>query len=70
MKKDFVHLHVHSVYSRDSIIRIPDLCERVSGLGMSAVAVTDHGGLMGAVEFLDAAKRAGDLPPSNRSKVC
>ena len=59
MKKDFVHLHVHSVYSRDSIIRIPDLCERVSGLGMSAVAVTDHGGLMGAVEFHDAAKKAG-----------
>lgn len=62
MNREFVHLHVHSVFSRDSVIRIPDLCERVSALRMSAVAITDRGGLMGAVEFSDAAENVGIKP--------
>jgi len=62
VSRDFVHLHVHSVYSRDSIIRIPDMCERVSALRMPAVAITDRGGLMSAVEFSDAAEKAGIKP--------
>ena len=58
--KDFVHLHVHTQYSLlDGAIKIPDLMERISQLGMKAVAMTDHGNLFGAVDFQKAAKKAG-----------
>ena len=62
MSKEFVHLHVHSVYSLDSVIRIPDLCRHVEDFGMPAVAVTDHGCLSGAVELRDAAREVGIKP--------
>ncbi len=61
--KDFVHLHVHTHYSLlDSAIRIPELMERVGELGMSSVAMTDHGNMYGAVNFQKAAKKAGVKP--------
>ena len=54
----FVHLHVHSEYSLlDGACRIPDLIARVKDLGQTAVAVTDHGVMYGAVDFYKAAKR-------------
>jgi DNA polymerase-3 subunit alpha len=53
----FVHLHVHSTRSLlDSTIRIGDLAKRVKALGMTAVALTDHGNLFGAVKFLNCCK--------------
>ena len=53
----FVHLHVHSEYSLlDGAIRVADLPKRAQELGMSAVALTDHGNLFGAVEFFTACK--------------
>jgi DNA polymerase-3 subunit alpha len=59
----FVHLHLHTHYSLlDSAIRIPDLAAQVSRLGMSAVAVTDHGNLFGAFQFHKAAINAGIRP--------
>ena len=59
----FVHLHLHTHYSLlDSAIRIPDLGAQVSRLGMSAVAVTDHGNLFGAFQFHRAAIEAGVRP--------
>ncbi len=59
----FVHLHVHSHMSfLDSTIRIPDLVQRVKALGMSAVALTDHNNLFGAVQFLKCCK-ANDIKP-------
>jgi DNA polymerase III subunit alpha len=59
----FVHLHCHSHYSLlDGASKIPDLVRLVKGLGMPAVALTDHGNLYGAVEFLREAKSAGILP--------
>ncbi|MAE62218.1 MAG: DNA polymerase III subunit alpha [Planctomycetaceae bacterium] len=59
----FVHLHLHSQYSLlDGGNRIDRLVERVKQLGMSAVAVTDHGNLHGAVEFYTKAKAAGIRP--------
>ncbi len=60
---DFVHLHVHTQYSLlDGAIRIPDLMSRVSELGMSAVAMTDHGNMYGAVDFQKSAKKKGLKP--------
>ncbi len=59
----FVHLHVHSEYSLlDGACRIPSLIERVKSLGQTAVAITDHGVMYGAVDFYKAAKKAGIQP--------
>lgn len=59
----FVHLHVHSEYSLlDGACRIQGLVDRAKELGQSAVAVTDHGVMYGAVDFYRAAKAAGIKP--------
>jgi len=59
----FVHLHCHSHYSLlDGASKIPGLIERTKELGMPALALTDHGNLAGAVEFLLEAKSADILP--------
>lgn len=48
----FVHLHVHSEYSLlDGLTKVEDLVRRAKELEMSAVALTDHGVMYGAVEF-------------------
>ncbi len=42
--QDFVHLHLHTLYSLlDGAIRIKDLLKTVQAKGMKTVAVTDHG---------------------------
>ncbi|MGN1001247.1 MAG: DNA polymerase III subunit alpha [Oscillospiraceae bacterium] len=59
----FVHLHVHSEYSLlDGACRIDDLAERARELGQTAIAITDHGVMYGAVAFYKAAKKAGVKP--------
>jgi DNA polymerase-3 subunit alpha len=61
--RPFVHLHCHSHYSLlDGASKIPELCDRTKALGMPAVALTDHGNLYGAVEFLRESKARGVLP--------
>ena len=63
MTRPFVHLHVHTEYSLlDGAIRCGQLAERTSALGMSAVAMTDHGAMYGAVEFYDKCLSAGVKP--------
>src|SRR5512139_3051194 len=60
---DFVHLHVHSVYSLlHSTIRLPQLLERAKGYRLPALALTDHGNLFGAIEFYDQAYALGIKP--------
>ncbi len=59
----FAHLHLHTQYSiLDGAISIAKLLERAKALGMPAVAMTDHGNMFGAVEFHQAAIRAGVKP--------
>jgi len=59
----FVHLHVHTEYSLlDGACRIDRLMERVKENGQTAVAMTDHGVMYGAVNFWQAAKAAGIHP--------
>jgi DNA polymerase III subunit alpha len=59
----FTHLHTHSEYSLlDGLSRIPDLVERAKGVGQSALAITDHGNLYGAIEFYEEARKH-DLKP-------
>src|SRR5215469_15091255 len=60
---EFVHLHLHTDYSMlDGACETRNLVNRVKELGMPAVAMTDHGNIFGAVEFVDAAKEAGVKP--------
>lgn len=59
----FVHLHVHTEFSLlDGCCRIPELVKRVKELGQTAVAITDHGVMYGAVDFYKACKAAGIKP--------
>ena len=59
----FVHLHVHSEYSLlDGACRIRELVSRAKELNQTAVAVTDHGVMYGAVDFYKEAKKAGIKP--------
>src|SRR5947209_19604764 len=61
--RPFVHLHCHTHYSLlDGASRIPELVQRVKECGMSAVAVTDHGNLYGAIEFYKECDKAGIKP--------
>ena len=59
----FTHLHVHTEYSLlDGLCRIEPMVQRAKELGMDALAITDHGGLYGAIDFYQAAKAAGIKP--------
>jgi DNA polymerase III subunit alpha len=59
----FVHLHVHSEYSLlDGASRIEELTERAHELGMSALALTDHGVMYGAIPFYKACRERGIKP--------
>ncbi|MCL1912168.1 MAG: DNA polymerase III subunit alpha, partial [Leptospirales bacterium] len=60
---DFIHLHNHTDYSiLDGAITVDRLIARAKELGMSAVAITDHGNMFGAVEFYQKANAAGIKP--------
>lgn len=51
-KSNFVHLHVHSDYSLlDSCAKLDDLVAKAKRLNMSALALTDHGNMFGALNF-------------------
>jgi DNA polymerase III subunit alpha len=63
MPDSFVHLHVHTEFSLlDGMVRTKDLASRAKEFGMSAVAMTDHGNLYGAIEFYQSCKKAGIKP--------
>ena len=60
---EFCHLHVHTVYSLlDGAARTDELCAAASSMGMTHLAITDHGAMYGVVEFYRAAKRHGITP--------
>ncbi len=60
---DFVHLHCHTQYSLlDSSAKIPDLIRRAVELKFPALAMTDNGGLFGAIEFYSQARKQGIKP--------
>ena len=43
----------------DGLSRIPDLLKKVKEHGQTAVAITDHGGMYGAVSFYNSCKKEG-----------
>ena len=53
IKKDFVHLHVHSDYSvLDGIAKISDYVKRAKELNTKALAITEHGNLSSTFQFI------------------
>ena len=59
----FVHLHVHTEFSLlDGACRTDRLAQRAKELGQTAIAITDHGVMYGAVAFYKACKKAGIKP--------
>ncbi len=61
--KPFIHLHLHSQFSLlDSSLQIEGLVEQAKSLNMPAVALTDHGNILGAVNFYKQAKKGGIKP--------
>lgn len=62
-EKRFVHLHTHSHYSLlDGMSKVPDLVKTAKEFGMTALAITDHGVMYGAIEFYKECKKAGIKP--------
>ena len=60
---NFIHLRLHTEFSLiDGIVRVKPLLKKVAGLGMPAVAVTDHVNLFALVKFQKAALSAGVKP--------
>lgn len=63
MVEPFVHLHVHTEYSMlDGLSRIPQLVAKAQADGQTALALTDHGGMYGAIQFYNHCKNAGIKP--------
>ncbi len=61
--KPFTHLHLHTEYSLlDGANKLTNLVKRVKELGMTCVAMTDHGNMFGAIDFYHQMKKAGIKP--------
>ncbi|MDR0303347.1 MAG: DNA polymerase III subunit alpha [Chitinispirillales bacterium] len=58
----FAHLHTHTEYSfLDGMIKTKDLVKKTKEQGLEYTAITDHGGLFGAMEFHNACGK--DIAP-------
>jgi len=59
----FTHLHLHTEYSLlDGANKISALAARVKELGMTSVAMSDHGNMFGAIDFYQQMRGAGLKP--------
>ncbi|HJS48956.1 MAG TPA: PHP domain-containing protein, partial [Gaiellaceae bacterium] len=59
----YVELHCHSAYSfLDGASQPEELAARAAELGYEALALTDHDGVYGSLEFAHAAKALGVRP--------
>src|SRR4051794_32864618 len=59
----YVELHAHSAYSfLDGASQPEELAARAAELGYEALALTDHDGVYGSLEFAHAAKHFGVRP--------
>lgn len=60
---DFIHLHVHSMYSLLNAVPTPKELARVAKEdGQDALAITDAGALYGAIDFYNACTKEGIKP--------
>ena len=59
----FTHLHLHTEYSLlDGANKLVNLVPRLKELGMTSVAMTDHGNMFGAIDFHQQMSAAGIKP--------
>ena len=59
----FNHLHCHTQYSLlDGAASIPKMIKKAKADGMTGVAITDHGNMFGAFEFVAEANKQGIKP--------
>ncbi len=59
----FTHLHVHSQYSiLDGQASIKALVDKAVSDGMKAIALTDHGNMLGVKDFYDTCRKSGIKP--------
>lgn len=59
----FTHLHVHTQYSvLQATTEIPAMVAKAKSMNMPAIAMTDHGNMMGAFHFVKAAM-ASEIKP-------
>lgn len=59
--KDFVHWHVHSEYSQfDGLAKVDKLVLQARKMGFPALALTDHGNIMGWIKFLQQCRITQD----------
>ena len=59
----FTHLHVHTEYSLlDGAARIKDIVSRAKELGMTSLAITDHGVMFGVIDFYRECNKQGIKP--------
>jgi DNA polymerase-3 subunit alpha len=62
-KPQFTHLHLHTEYSLlDGANKIKALAKKVKELGMTSVAMTDHGNMFGTIDFYNTMKKEGIKP--------
>ena len=60
---EFVHLHVHSDYSfLDGGATVAGLAKRAANLGMSSLALTDHGNMCGLIDLQRECTKQGVKP--------
>ncbi len=60
---EFTHLHVHTKYSLlDGASQVPNLMKKAKENGMKAIAITDHGNMLGVPEFCAEAEKMDLLP--------
>ncbi|MCF7816028.1 MAG: DNA polymerase III subunit alpha [Candidatus Pacebacteria bacterium] len=63
LKADFIHLHTHSHYSLLNALPTPkELVQRAKEYDMPALALTDNGGLYGAINFYKACTKENIKP--------
>ena len=59
----FTHLHVHTEYSLlDGAAKIDRLVAAAKDMGMTSLAITDHGVMFGCVQFFEQCKKQGIKP--------
>ncbi|QOR61403.1 DNA polymerase III subunit alpha [Sulfurovum sp. ST-21] len=62
-KPKFTHLHLHTEYSLlDGANKIKALAKKIKELGMTSVAMTDHGNMFGTIDFYNTMRKEGIKP--------
>ena len=63
MADGFVHLHNHTEYSMlDGAARVEEMVLAAKADGQTAIGITDHGNLYGAIDFYQACNKHGVTP--------